>query len=276
MTIFCVVPVHNRIDMTLQFLDSLDKQTVQEPISIIIVDDGSTDGTSETLRKRPNHFPVQVLVGNGNWWWGGCVWRAIQQIKSIAQPKDWVFLANNDTILDPDYLAHLHETAANNERSVVGGRSFEIWPDGTRHPVSSGFLIDDASLWVLAVDGKTNEIREVDALSGRGILLPYEALARTTMHPRWMPQHFADLNLTSQLKAQGFTLLIDHRADSLEIDRASSALELGQHNSLSFNKASPLYIPALATFWWLRTSPIQRPTLPMKALRRLRGKDGPI
>ena len=270
MTIFCVVPVHNRIDMTLQFLDSLDKQTIQEPISVFIVDDGSTDGTAKALKNRAGLFPLHVLTGDGSWWWGGSVWRAIQHLKAIAQPKDWVFLANNDTILDPNYVTYLYESATENERSAVGGRSIEIWPDGTRHPVSTGFEIDPASLSVHAVDGNVNQIREVDALTGRGILIPYEALANVTMHPRLMPQHFADLNLTSQIRAQGFALLIDHRAESLEIDRASSALELGQRNKPSFNKASPMYVPALTTFWWKHTSPIQRLALPLRALKRMK------
>ena len=255
--------------MTLQFLDSLDRQTVKEPISVLIVDDGSTDGTAQTLHARSGRFPVQIITGSGNWWWGGSVWQAIQHLKVAAQLDDWIFLANNDTILDPDYLAHLFETAGRNERSVVGGRSFEIWPDGTRHPVSSGFLIDHEALSIQAIDGHSSEIREVDALAGRGILISLTAVSDAAMHPRLMPQHFADLNLTSQLKTRGFSLLIDHRAESLEIDRASSALELGRKNKPSLNKSSPMYIPALATFWWLQTPPRQRLALPIKALQRM-------
>ena len=273
MTIFCIIPVHDRIDMTLQFLGSLDEQTVREPISTLIVDDGSTDGSAHTIGARKGRFPTEVLTGDGTWWWGGSVWRALQHLKGTVQPGDFVFLANNDTILDPDCLAHLLETATRHQRSVVGGRSFEIWPDGTRHPVSSGFLIDHELLSVLSVDGDVSDIREVDALAGRGILIPYEALVDVTMHPKFMPQHFADLHLTSRLKSQGFTLLIDHRAQSLEIDRASSALELGQPNKVSLNKASPMYLPALTTFWWLQTPPIQRVGLPLKAFRRLRMRD---
>ena len=270
MTIYCVVPVHNRIDMTIQFLDSLDRQTVKESISVLIVDDGSTDGTAQTLHARSGRFPVQIITGNGNWWWGGSVWQAIQHLKTGAQPGDWVFLANNDTILDPDYLAHLYETASPNEFTVVGGRSFEIWPDDTRHPVSSGFLIDRATLSVQAIDGHSSEIREVDALAGRGILIPFTALAGVTMQPGLMPQHFADLNLTSQMKARGFALLIDHRAESLQIDRASSALELGQQLWPSLNKSSPMYIPAITTFWWKQMSPGQRLALPLRAVHRMR------
>ena len=273
MTILCVVPVHNRLGMTLQFLDSLDQQTVHEPISVLIVDDGSTDGTAQTLHARSGRFPVRIITGNGNWWWGGSVWQAIQHLKTTAKPGDWVFLANNDTVLDPDYLAHLCETASWNERSVVGGRSFEIWPDGTRHPVSSGFLIDNSALSIEAIDGNASDICEVDALAGRGILIPLTALANAIMHPHLMPQHFADLNLTSQMTARGFRLLIDHRAESLEIDRASSALELGQQLRPSLDKSSPMYIPALATFWWLQTPPHQRLALPMKAFQRMRRSD---
>ena len=256
--------------MTLQFLDSLDEQTVREPISVVIVDDGSTDGTARTLRNRSGRFPTDILTGDGNLWWGGSVWRALGHLKTVAHPSDWVFLANNDTILDPDCLTHLLESATRYVPCVVGGRSFEIWQDGSRHPFSSGFFINSAVLSVLAVDGHESEIHEVDALSGRGILIPYLALAHATMHPRWMPHHFADLNLTGHMKNQGFTLLIDHRAESLEIDRASSAMELGQKSSPSFKKASPLYIPALVAFWWLRTPPLQRTALPVRALKRLR------
>lgn len=270
MTIYAIVPVHNRIEMTLQFLDSLDEQTVLEPISVLIVDDGSTDGTSQTLRTRHGRFPVSILAGTGKWWWGGAVWHAIRATRTVAQPGDFLFLANNDTILSPDYITCLYGTVVTNDRTVAGGRSFEIWPDGTQHPVSSGFLIDHASLSVTAVDGSATGIQEVDALAGRGVLIPLAALTKASMQPSLMPQHFADLNLTSQMRSRGFRLLIDHRAESLQIDRASSALELGQRLRPSFNKSSPMYIPALTTFWWKETPPFQRLGLPVRALKRLR------
>ena len=268
MTIFCVVPVHNRIEMTLKFLDSLDKQTVKEPISVLVVDDGSTDGTERVLRDRNGKHHIHILTGTGDWWWGGSVWRAINDLRTKTQPDDWVFLANNDTILDPNYIRYLHETANQNDQSLVGGRSFEIWPDGTQHPVSSGFLIDHSSLSVLAIDGDFVGIREVDALAGRGILVPVSALARVSMQPRLMPQHFADLDLTSQAKPHGFRLLVDHRAESLQIDRASSALELGHKLKPSLKKPSPMFIPALTTFWWKQTPSASRLALPFKVLKR--------
>ena len=63
-----VIPVHNRKQYTRDCLHSLQKQTISS-YRVIIVDDGSTDGTREMLRRE---FPeVIVLTGDGNLFWTG-------------------------------------------------------------------------------------------------------------------------------------------------------------------------------------------------------------
>jgi len=63
-----VVPVYNKIELTIRFLESFQQITYPN-YSMIIVDDGSRDGTAEILRAR---FPeVIVLKGDGNLWWSG-------------------------------------------------------------------------------------------------------------------------------------------------------------------------------------------------------------
>ena len=267
MTIFIVLPVHNRIDMTLEFLESLEGQDINDSIEVVIVDDGSTDGTTHRINERPNRFPIHTLNGNGKLWWGGSVWKAIKWLRPRVASEDWIFLANNDTILDRKCLAYLLETAQANLGSLVGGRSFEVWPDGTHHPVSSGFMIDTESLTVQALEGHVATVTNVDALAGRGLLIPATALAQARMHPHLMPQHFADIALTSQLRKAGHDLLVDHRAESRQIDRAGSAVELGDSPRPSLNKKSALYIPAMMSFWWQHCQPSQRPAIILKSVR---------
>lgn len=248
MTIYTVIPVHNRIELTLQFLDSLDAQTTREPVEVLIVDDGSSDGTAKALAERKGRFPVTQMPGNGRLWWAGAVKTALKILNTRIRDQDWVYLGNNDTILAPDHLQRLLDAARENEHALVGSVSIEIWPDGSKHAVSSGFHVDAGNLEIRIVDEKS--IDRIDALAGRGLLIPGRASHQATFHPRWMPQHFADLFMTSQLRKSGFQLVVESAALSTQTARASSAREWGETQGVSFSKRSPLYLPALVSFWW--------------------------
>ena len=66
--IFVVIPVFNRIDYTKSCLQYLEQQTFPD-IQPIVVDDGSTDRTSEIIRAE---FPsVKLVQGSGDWYWTG-------------------------------------------------------------------------------------------------------------------------------------------------------------------------------------------------------------
>ena len=62
MNIYIIIPVHNNKKETLNCLGCLAKQTFTN-FKIIIVNDGSTDGTPEAIKTS---FPeVEILTGNG-------------------------------------------------------------------------------------------------------------------------------------------------------------------------------------------------------------------
>ena len=56
--LYIVTPVFNRINFTKQYLYALNNQTTRN-FKIVIVDDGSTDGTSEMIKKN---FPEVILL----------------------------------------------------------------------------------------------------------------------------------------------------------------------------------------------------------------------
>ncbi|NEP47383.1 MAG: glycosyltransferase [Moorea sp. SIO3C2] len=70
-----IIPVRNRQHYTQNILSQIFQQIPQanndntSVISVIIVDDDSTDGTREMIRRQ---FPnVYLIEGDGNLWWTG-------------------------------------------------------------------------------------------------------------------------------------------------------------------------------------------------------------
>ena len=76
--LYLVIPVFNRLPFTRTCLQALRQQT-HTGFKIIVVDDGSTDGTALVLARE---FPeVEVLIGSGNLFWTAAVNLGIRQAR---------------------------------------------------------------------------------------------------------------------------------------------------------------------------------------------------
>jgi GT2 family glycosyltransferase len=261
-TIHVLVPVHNRADFTEQFLVSVDEQNADTTVRVLIIDDGSSDRTPQLVRSRG----VDVLTGKGSWWWAGSIQRGLAAIASTMRLDDYVYLGNNDTILAPGHLQSLLDEAKEHPRALIGSVSNEIWPDGTINPVSAGFFVRPETLTVKNAGVETRE--RLDALAGRGILIPAAAAQSLRLSPRRMPQHFADLSATYRVRKHGFDLRIESAAVSTQLERAGSSVEIRPSLASALSKRSSIYVPAMMNFWWDVSTPWQRTTLPARALVR--------
>jgi GT2 family glycosyltransferase len=94
--VFVIIPVHNRKHFTYECLDSLTQQSYSN-ISIIVVDDGSTDGTSEMIARYFSE--VKVLHGDGYLWWTGAINFGIKEALRIATHEDFILVINDDVIV---------------------------------------------------------------------------------------------------------------------------------------------------------------------------------
>lgn len=105
-TIAVLLTCHNRRETTLECLESLYKNTIPNNFSldVFLVDDGSTDGTGETVKLK---FPdVHVIQGDGNLYWNKgmrLAWETAARFKDY----DYYLWLNDDTLIDADGLIEL-------------------------------------------------------------------------------------------------------------------------------------------------------------------------
>lgn len=93
----------NQPDLTVDCVNSLLIQTAPVETQIIIIDNGSTDGSIEIFKQK---FPqLHVISNKGNLGFQGGMNAGIKH--AISNSADFVMLLNNDTIADPKMIENL-------------------------------------------------------------------------------------------------------------------------------------------------------------------------
>ena len=118
-----VIPTFNGLGLLRQCLDSLGESTDLGGVEVVVVDNGSTDGTAACVRRHATGARVVVRPSNEGFA------RACNRGADAAAAELLLFL-NNDTILRPGWLEPLlGEMAAHPDVGIVGSRL--LYADGT-------------------------------------------------------------------------------------------------------------------------------------------------
>ena len=210
MLLSVLIPVHNKLNLTSDCLYGLKdhlEQLNSEEISIVVIDDGSTDGTAEWIKE---HFKsVHVLSGDGNLWWSGAMNMgarfAIEELKSA-----FLLLWNNDISFKEDYFSTLLTLIRDQDNSdtIMGSKILVkedpsvIWSMGgyfnpsSGHYQMHGYYKPDGPEYL--------QPRDVDWLTGMGTIIPSQIVtANNYWNNKDFPQYHGDSDFTYRARCNG-------------------------------------------------------------------------
>jgi GT2 family glycosyltransferase len=187
-----VLPAHNRRAVTIAALRRLVEDGVPTWAEILLVDDGSTDGTAESVRS--NFGQVQVLRGTGSLWWGGAIRLGMEW--ALARGAQRIFWLNDDCEVPPGGLQKLRDFAARGNAVT--------WITALA-PGGANYGAHRKTAWGVRRCTAAEEARgAIDTFSGNCVCLPRSWIERVGLpDARHFPHGLADLDYGLRLQAAG-------------------------------------------------------------------------
>jgi len=269
--IYVLIPVHNRLNFTKQIINCLRDQEIEEEIKLIVINDGSSDGTNDWLI---NQKDLKTLYGNGKLLWGGAIELGLKYVFKNYVKKDWILFINNDVLIDKYYVQNLLNLAKKYYPAVLG--SIVKSTKEKNKIISAGIKIDP---FIFSVNDfannknfkkPNNEIIEVDVLSGRGTLYPAESLKEIMPLKIYLyPHYFADYIFSLKVKKNNYKLLLSNQvsvsSDEDFLRKQESRRKINIFKKVFSRKSTSFFI-ARIYFWWLASNKREKISLPLRLI----------
>ena len=257
MKIAIVIPTHNRKNSLIECLKYVYESDYKN-IDVIVIDDGSNDGTSEEISVN---FPsVRILHGDGSLWWTGSMNLGVRD--ALARGADYVLALNDDVLIAPNAVKALVDCASAHPGAVVGsliyeaGRPDTIWCAGgvLAWPWPGEVMLGHNQQDMGQYDG----VRAVRWTPGMGTLMSREVLLKLNLYDaRNMPHYIADADFTLRASQAGYPILVtsesklyNHVENTGGIPADRRRITWHEFVSIFTSLRSPEYLRARLVFIW--------------------------
>ena len=213
-----VIPVHNRRALTLACAQNLDTVGAFQKSHVLVVDDGSTDGTAQALGET---FPqIEILRGSGDLWWTGAITAGMSH--AFAHGASAVCWLNDDCHLQLDTLDRLQTIARENPRALIAPTCVA---DATGQPISAGGFVGRSAIG--AID---EPMLEVDGVSGFCLWVTREVWqAVGAPDAKSFPHYYGDTAYMLAAKRAGCRIILLRDVRVTLVDYRERAATPGQY-----------------------------------------------
>ena len=191
-----IIPVHNRRDTTLACLRHLLATGDLGRCRVIVVDDGSDDGTSEAVGAE---FPeVEIQRGDGTLWWTGAI--ALGMQRASAAGVDAICWLNDDCLPAPGTLDALFAETYVEPGQVVAPACYNA---DTGEPVPNAFA------GRRRISATPAAKQRAEGLSGFCVALPRAVWTRIGLPDAGrFPHYYGDNAYTLSAARAGFPVMV--------------------------------------------------------------------
>jgi glycosyltransferase involved in cell wall biosynthesis len=209
-SVFILIPVHNRKEITLKCLQTLQWIGDLARYQIVIIDDASIDGTASAIQTM--YRSITLLTGDGNLWWTGAISLGMEY--AYTQGAQYIIWLNDDCELLPNTLSALVQFCQEHPSAIAGAQGFvanqpNLLAFGGKRKTWQGYRYIQAEL---------NQILPCDLLSGNIVCLP-KAVIDKIGYPdiKRTPHYGGDSLYLLRAQKAGFEIFVDGRYPALSL-----------------------------------------------------------
>jgi O-antigen biosynthesis protein len=222
-----IIPCFNNLQLTKKCLGALQTHTNSNQRELILVDNASTDGTTEWLRAEENCGRVKLIVNPAN---AGFA-RGCNQGAQAAHGSLLLFL-NNDTEVTNGWLSALVDAVLRDQVGAAGAKL--LYANGTIQHAGIGFIngVPDHPFRKAGADApEVSQFRELDMVTGACLMIRRELFLDLAGFDEIYRNGVEDIDLCVRARSAGFKVVYQPKSVVYHLEGQSA----GRFNHVTSN-----------------------------------------
>lgn len=257
-----IIPTFNRKNYLRRLLQQIHNSKITDiELFVVIVVDGSTDGTIEMLAID---FPdVHIVYGDGTWWYTRSMNEGFKYVINNLK-SNFILCLNDDIRLSENYINNLFICSKKlNSKFILGSLSLN-----DTNPITIAFsgikkinrFFDITQHYIPMLSEVNNEklsgCKDSKLLPGRGLLIPIEAIKELNGFDPFFFQYQSDYDFCLRAQKIGYNCFISYDAKLFSDMALTSNVTSYKTSTLKsvvkafFQITSRVYIPNRALYYW--------------------------